>query len=179
MGQEDFNIVEGIRSGQESAFRQLFDLYYTRLVMFAKKYLDDMDAARDLVQDFFVQIYESRESLSIQTSLESYLYISVRNRCLNYLKHLQVKDKYQQTIKTAGNGFDQEIEEKIDAAELENRIFEIISSLPARCSRIYILSRVEGKQNKEIANDLDLSIRTVETQISKALKVLRDTLLPL
>ncbi|MFC2112436.1 RNA polymerase sigma-70 factor [Bacteroidota bacterium] len=179
MEEEELNIIKGIRSGEESAFRQLYDLYYTRLVMFARKYLDDMEIARDIVQEFFVQLYESRESLSIQTSIKSYLYSSVRNRSLNYLKHMQVRDKHQQIIKQTGNGFDQEIEEKIDAAELETRIFTIVSNLPEQCRRIYILSRVDGKPNREIADELDLSIRTVETQISKALKALRNNLLPL
>lgn len=179
MKNEEINIIEGIRSGEESAFRQLFGLYYTSLVMFARKYLADMEAARDIVQEFFVQLYESHESLSINTSLKSYLYSSVRNRCLNYIKHSKVREKHSQIVKDNGNGFDQEIEEKIDASELETRIFTIVSSLPDQCRHIYTLSRAEGKSNREIAEELGLSVRTVETQISKALKVLRDSLLPL
>jgi RNA polymerase sigma-70 factor (family 1) len=179
MEQEEINIIEGIRSGDESAFRQLFDLYYIKLVMFARKYLQDIDVARDQVQDLFVHLYESKESFPVKTSLKSYLYSSVRNRCLNHLSHNRVKEKYQHTFKDTSNGFDQEIEENIDASELESRIFMIVSKLPDQCRNIYLLSRVEGKLNSEIAAELNLSVRTVETQISKAIKALRNNLLPL
>lgn len=172
-------IIEGLRSGRESAYRQLFDQFYQKLVVFANRYLEDQESARDVVQDLFVDLYETRHSLSIQTSLKSYLYSAVRNRCLNQVKHERVKQKHRNMSGSEANVSDPDLEEMMDAVELEAKIYEIVSKLPEKCRQIYILSRVDGKRNKEIAKDLNLSIRTVETQISKALRSLKDSLLPL
>jgi len=163
----------------ESAYRQLFDQYYQRLVLFAHKYLGDLESARDIVQEFYLYLYESRHAITIQTSLKSYLYSSVRNRCLNQVKHEQVKEKHRKISRTEANISAPDLEEMMDAVELEAKVYEIVSRLPEKCRQIYIKSRVDGKRNREIADELNLSIRTVETQISKALKSLKDNLLPL
>ncbi len=175
--QTEDHIIEGLQSGRESAYRQLFERFYRKLVIFAMKYIGDREVARDLVQDLFLGIYESRQSISIQTSLRSYLYSAMKNRCLNHIKHRAVREKHASMIIHSGKGEDEELEELIETTELEARIFKIVSKLPHRCRHIFILSRVDGKRNREIADDLNLSIRTVETQISKALKSLRDNLL--
>ena len=179
MESEERYIIEGLRSGRENAYRQLFEQYYLRLVVFAHRYLEDLESARDVVQDLFVDLYDSRQSISIQTSLKSYLYSAVKNRCLNQVKHEQVKEKHRNMIRSEANVPDPNLEEIMDVVELEARIYEIVLKLPERCRQIYIMSRVDGKRNSEIADTLNLSIRTVETQISKALKSLRDNLLPL
>lgn len=171
-------IIEGLRSGRESAYRQLFEQYYQRLVIFANYYLDDLESARDIVQEFYLYLYESRQAISIQTSLKSYLYSSVKNRCLNQVKHEKVKEKYRNINSNEANFTDPDLEEQMDAIELEARIHEIVSGLPEKCRQIYIKSRVDGKPNREIADELNLSIRTVETQISKAIKSLKDSLFP-
>jgi len=88
---EDHHIIEGLRSGRESAYQQLFERFYRKLVVFAMKYIGDLEVARDLVQDLFLSIYESRRSISIQTSLKSYLYSAVKNRCLNHIRHQAVR----------------------------------------------------------------------------------------
>jgi RNA polymerase sigma-70 factor (ECF subfamily) len=172
-------IIEGLRSGRESAYRQLFEQYYQRLVVFAHRYLEDLESARDIVQDLFVDLYDSRHSVSIQTSLKSYLFSAVKNRCLNQVKHEQVKEKHRNMSRSEANVTDPELEEIMDAVELEARVYDIVSKLPEKCRQIYIMSRVDGKRNSEIADELNLSVRTVETQISKALKSLKDSLLPL
>jgi RNA polymerase sigma-70 factor (family 1) len=178
-GRQENQIIRGIQSGDESAFRQLFESYYQKLVVFAGKYLGDLESARDVVQEFLTDLYESHGSISIRTSLKAYLYSSVRNRCLNQLKHRAVRDKHRELVMqpdiTADP--DQDFTEKMDATELEARISEIVSRLPQQCRRIFILSRVDEKKNREIAKELGLSVRTVETQISRALKALRDNLL--
>ncbi len=172
-------IIEGLRSGRESAYRQLFDQYYQKLVVFAYKYLEDLESARDIVQEFYLYLYESRHSISIQTSLKSYLYSAVKNRCLNQVKHEQVKEKHRNMSRSEANVSDPDLEEIMDAVELEARVYEIVSKLPEKCRQIYIMSRVDGKRNRDIADELNLSVRTVETQISKALKFLKNSLLPL
>jgi RNA polymerase sigma-70 factor (ECF subfamily) len=177
LAQKEDHIIEGLRSGRESAYQRLFEWYYRKLVVFALKYIGDPEVARDLVQDLFLSIYESRRSISIQTSLKSYLYSAVKNRCLNHIRHQAVREKHSNMVIHSENGKDEDLEEKIETTELEARIFEIVSKLPDRCRQIFILSRVDGKRNREIADQMNLSIRTVETQISKALKSLRDNLL--
>ncbi len=172
-------IIEGLRSGRESAYRQLFDQYYQKLVVFACKYLEDLESARDIVQEFYLYLYESRHSISIQTSLKSYLYSAVKNRCLNQVRHEQVKEKHRNMSRSEANVSDPDLEEMMDAVELEARVYEIVTKLPEKCRQIYIMSRVDGKRNREIADELNLSVRTVETQISKALKSLKNSLLPL
>ena len=179
MDNKEIHIIKGLRSGRESAFQQLFEGYYRKLVVFANIYLGDMEASRDIVQDFYMYIYESRQSISINTSLKSYLYSSVRNRCLNELRHEKVASKHRDQILSMPHETDPDMEEKMDAAELQEKIFRIVSELPDQCRRIYNMSRVDGKRNHEIAEELNLSIRTIETQISKALKVLRDNLINL
>ncbi len=179
MESQEKYIIEGLRSGRESAYRQLFDQYYQKLVVFANKYLEDLESARDIVQEFYLYLYESRHSISIQTSLKSYLYSAVKNRCLNQVKHEQVKEKHRNMSRSEANVPDPDLEEIMDAVELEARVYEIVSKLPEKCRQIYIMSRVDGKRNREIADELNLSLRTVETQISKALKSLKNSLLPL
>ena len=167
--------MKGIRAGKESAFAGLFAEYYQQLSLFAIKYVSDLEIAKEIVQDLFVSIYENRKSLLITTSLKSYLFQSVRNRCLNHIKHLEVERKYLEQV-----AFEQESSEDLEArimeTELEHRIFQIVSELPAKCQVIFRMSRVKGIKNKEIAKSLDISIRTVETQISHALKILREKL---
>jgi RNA polymerase sigma-70 factor (family 1) len=171
----DVHIIKGIRAGRESAFEVLFKDYYRPLSVFALRYMSDLELAKEIVQGFFVHLYENRKSIIITNSLESYLYQSVRNRCLNHIRQKKTQkqhlDQFNLKQETSEN-----LEEKIQATELEHIIFQIIASLPPQCQRIFNLSRVKGLSNSEIAVQLDISKRTVETQISNALKALRNTL---
>jgi RNA polymerase sigma-70 factor (ECF subfamily) len=168
-------MVKRLRAGNELAFATLFHEHYRPLTVFANKYLKDLDASRELVQDMFVTIYENRKSLIITTSLKSYLYQSVRNRCLNHLKKTDVRRAYQK--RTAQNGeFSESLEEQILANELEHEIFQIISQLPSKCQEVFKMSRINGMRNQEISAKLEISIRTVETHISNALRILREKL---
>ncbi len=168
-------MIKGIRAGHEKSYARLFELYYRPLSVFALKYVNNLDIAKEIVQNLFVHLFENRQSLLISTSLESYLYQSIRNRCLNHIKQEQVHKTHMTNISITQKSAE-DLEEIIRATELEHRIFHIISELPPRCREIIVLSRVHGQKNKEIAQRLDISIRTVETQISNALKVLRKRL---
>jgi len=168
-------LIAGIQAGNEDSYNQLFSKYYLVLTVFAKKYVDDLDVAREIVQDFFVHLFEIRKTIVIKTSLKSYLFQSVRNRCLNFNKQVQIRNKHLEEFKI--KEVDEENpEDKISESELEIKISELVNNLPPRCKKIFRLSRMDGKKNKEIAHSLNISIRTVETQISKALKFLRTEL---
>jgi RNA polymerase sigma-70 factor (ECF subfamily) len=177
MGLKDYDnkIIHGLKAGYESSYKELFKEYYVLLSAYANKYVNDPEEAREIVQDLFVHLFEIRDSLIITTSLKSYLFRSVRNRCLNHLKQIQGQERNLENFKPQeASGSDSE--EKIMETELEYRIYNIVSQLPEQCRKIFLMSRVEGKRNREIAQTLNLSIRTVETQISKALKILRNYL---
>tara|TARA_B100000378_G_scaffold110438_1_gene88590 strand:- start:811 stop:1383 length:573 start_codon:yes stop_codon:yes gene_type:complete len=171
---ENDALLDALKAGKEEAYRQVFFEHFEALTYFANKYLEDWDAARDIVQEVFSQLFEKRQNLDIITSLKSYLYRSVANRSLNTIKSNKTHALHHDMIKDSS---DQHVEEKgIELNELEVQIHSIIDTLPAQCAHIFRLSRFEHKTNAEIAQELGISKRTVETQISNALKVLRKSL---
>ena len=173
---DDKKLLEGLINGRESAYEKLFMTYYARLVVFAQKIISDEDMSRDIVQDVFVMFYEKREVLNIHTSLKSHLYHTVRNRCLNHIKKNRIQRDHHSGIFLDKKNEEAYFNDKMLETELEARIHSIVDSLPKQCKRIFVMSRYEGITNGEIADKLNLSKRTVETQISKALKILRNQL---
>jgi RNA polymerase sigma-70 factor (family 1) len=161
--------------GNLDNFEALFKQYYAPLVVYACKYVPEKDVAREIVQDFFVKLFEKRSSLTIDTSLKSYLYRSVYNACMNYINQRSIQEKHIRNIDLERND-EENLENEINSVELQNRIFNLIEALPPKCKRIFKMNRLEGMKNEEIAVSLNLSKRTVETQISKALKILRNKL---
>jgi RNA polymerase sigma-70 factor (ECF subfamily) len=157
------------------AFEMLFRQYYAPLVVFACKYVTDKDIAEEIVQDFFVKFYEKRSVLTIDVSIKSYLYRSVYNCCINYINQRNIQEKHLKNIHQE-HADEENLESEIQTIELQHRIHEVINGLPAKCQRIFKMNRLEGLKNDEIAVQLKLSKRTVETQISKALKILRHKL---
>nr|WP_321407997.1 RNA polymerase sigma-70 factor [uncultured Carboxylicivirga sp.] len=174
---DDKWIIEGIKSGDESAYKSLFLKYYAQLVVFARKVVVDDDLARELVQDVFVTFYEKRNEINIHTSLKAHMYQSVRNRCLNQIKHNKIRRDHHANIFAEKKEDEAFVEDKLQETELEERIYTVVKTLPDQCRKIFEMSRFEGTPNQEIADQLGLSKRTVETQISKALKVLRKQLI--
>ena len=175
MKDSESSIIQGISLGRESTYRELFTEYYRPLSVFALKYVGDLETAREIVQDFFVHLFQNRGSLAINTSLKAYLFQSVRNRCLNHIRrnqsHRRHLDQYKYEQESS-----EDMEARIRETELEHRIFKIVEELPPQCKNIFNLSRVKGLSNGEIAEKLQISKRTVETQISSALKILRNKL---
>ncbi len=172
---EDRFLLAGLKAGDEAVFKLLFDKYYRPLVVFANRILTDPDLSRSVVQDVFVMLFEKRSEINIHTSLSSHLFQTVRNRCLNVLKHNKMKREHHQRIFDSGNEAEQPFE-TLEYTELEQCIEKAISGLPDQCRKIFRLSRHDGVTNQEIADQLEISKRTVETQISKALKRIREDL---
>lgn len=171
-------LIKNLQEGKESAYEALFKTYYTELVMHANRYLYDMEASKEIVQDLFVNIYEKRNNLDINSSLKSYLYRSVQNRSINYINAQKTKEKYASYIKHRKFQEENSIEKALNVAELENALYDAIGELPPKCRMIFKMNRFEGFSNGEIAERLELSKRTVETQITKALKILRTKMQP-
>ncbi|MEL7586224.1 MAG: RNA polymerase sigma-70 factor [Prolixibacteraceae bacterium] len=169
------HLISGLNSQNKVVFDFIFNYYYSGLCAYARRWVTAPDIAEDLVQDFFVWLWIDGSSLKINTSLKSYLFTAVKNKAVNHLKHVRVKEQY-------GIRIMQEIREhdyagwEFSEPELIELIEQGLEKLPPRCREIFIMSRFEGKDNAAIAETLKLSKRTVELQISNALKVLRTEL---
>jgi len=167
-------IPDNLKTGDIHLYELLFKEYYRPLVVYALKFVGDADAAKEIVQEFFVRMYEKRNNLLIDTSLKSYFYRSVYNSCINYLSHMEMRNRHLKNLSVqTENDFS---ENQIDLIELQHRIYDCIEDMPDQCRRIFKMNRFEGLRNEQIAEKLGLSKRTVETQISKALKILRKKL---
>lgn len=169
---DDLLFISRLKKGEELAFKQLFDIYYRRLVAFANKLLTDPDLSRSLVQDVFVMFYEKRDEINIRTSLKSLLFQTVRNRCLNIIKQNKMQQEHHKRILEITPDYIKPFE-NLEYNELEECITKTVDNLPEQCKKIFEMSRYDGINNQEIADTLNLSKRTVETQISKALKRIR------
>ena len=172
---EEKDLFERIKKGDEKAFEILFHEYYGILCSFATKIIKDDVAAEEVVQDFFVKLWEKREQLFIETSLKNYLFRSIKNLCLNFIQHNKTKIRYAQMVlsEVESNFSDVSNYPEVD---LFIKIEESINSLPEKRQEIFRLSRQDGLKYHEIAQKLNISIKTVETQMSLAIKTLRDKL---
>lgn len=167
------SLLYSIRSGDEKAFETLFKDQYPILCGYARKYLNDVDQAEEIVQEMFFSFWQKKEKLEINTSLEAYLFRSVRNACLNYLKHMKIREQYKLANNQEIRQKEQEIHDYVVAIELQERIENVIDQLPPKRKKIFKMSRFEELKYKEIAEKLNISVKTVEAQLSKALKFLR------
>lgn len=172
---EEKVLFEKIKKSDEKAFEILFHKYYGILCSFAVKIINDDVAAEEIVQDFFVKLWEKREQVFIETSVKNYFFRSVKNLCLNLIQHNKTKIKHAQILLSEiENNFSDE--NNYPEVDLFLKIEESINSLPEKRQEIFRLSRQEGLKYHEIANKLNISIKTVETQISLAIKTLREKL---
>lgn len=157
----------------DKAFEQLFKAHYKALHAYAATILKDLDLAEEVVQQMFLRFWEKRELLAISTSIKAYLYKCIYNDSLNYLKHESVKKKYQDFTKVSANSFAEVASAKAELSELQLHLREALNDLPEQCRTIFQLSRFEELKYREIADQLGLSIKTVENQMGKALRILR------
>ena len=166
-------LIVRLKDGDQTAFELLFHFYYPGLVIYASQFTADRDEAEEIVQDFFVRFWEKHQKVLLTDSLSNYFFSAVRNGSLNYLKHKKIEDRYLQEIYNLSNEHLVYDTNLYIASELQERIKNSIGLLPDKCREIFMMSRIRGMKNEEIAIELNLSKRTVETHISNALKVLR------
>lgn len=173
--EQESSLLEQLKDGSNRAFRKLFDAYYKYLTVTAYRYLNDGEKAKDMAQDAFVELWNRRESLNINTGLKAYLRQAVVNKCLNYLKREKRIDFSEPTAlpETPEAPL---ATQNLEADETKKAIQKAIDTLPDRCRIIFCMSRFEEKSHKEIAAELDISTKTIENQITRALKVLRAAL---
>jgi RNA polymerase sigma-70 factor (ECF subfamily) len=157
----------------EAAFEQVFKTHYKNLHAYAFTILKDHDEAEEMVQQVFFKLWERSDHLSLGGPIAAYLYRSVHNECLNYLKHQKVKAGHQLHVAYSMKNKSEHGQGRMANKELENKFREALNELPEQCRTVFQLSRFEDMRYKEIADKLDISVKTVENHMGKALKLLR------
>ncbi|MBR9923007.1 MAG: RNA polymerase sigma-70 factor [Bacteroidetes bacterium] len=160
----------------ERAFRMLFEHYYRYLQVTAYRYLADDNRAKDMVQDAYAELWTRRKSLVIKEAPSAYLRQMVVNRCLNLIKRNQLMENRSQEELENGISSNPIPDREMESKEGVARLQAAINSLPPRCRTIFVLSRFENLSHKEISKKLEISTKTIENQITRALKKLSNSL---
>lgn len=183
-GKVDYNefFFSRFKSGDELAFEQVFKSNYNQLSGFCQQFVHDQDKAQSLAQETFIHLWFNREKINTLNGIRSFLYTYAKSTCLNYLRHQKVINKYEDNyLQEKEKRLDVEVLESFDFqslefSELEKLIEQSINELSERCRMVFRMSRFEGKMNKEIAEELDISVKSVEANITRALKTLKNNL---
>jgi RNA polymerase sigma-19 factor, ECF subfamily len=180
--------VERIRHGDEAAFEAMFRAYYTALVGFAGRYLGrDREAARDIVHDVLFNVWLQRARWNVRGSVGTYLHGATRNRCVDYLRRQLIEDRWRRRLKSSGDDLNAiaiagrimpGADELTDADEIDRAIVRAVARLPARCREAFVLHWERGLTIPEIAHTMGTSPNTVRVQLGRALKALRQALVP-
>jgi RNA polymerase sigma-70 factor (ECF subfamily) len=172
----DSEIIGRIRQGDIKQYEALFRSSYASLVKYAKTLIKDHDSAEEIVQDLFFRLWQNKEKIQIVSSLNGYLFRSVHNRCLHYIEHLKVVERYEQEISLEKSSGAESPADVLQYKELQAKIARTIEKLPERCGQIFCMNRFEGLKYSEIAEKLSVSVKTVEANMGRALKEFRKAL---
>jgi RNA polymerase sigma-70 factor (ECF subfamily) len=172
----DTEIIRRIRQGDAGQFELLFRSSYVSLVRYAKTLIKDHDSAEEIVQDLFFRLWHDKEKIKIESSLNGYLFRSVHNRCLHYIEHSRVVERHAEEMSYQQTENQENPSEILHYKELNEKIAHILERLPERCGKIFYMSRFEGLKYKEIAEKLAISVKTVESNMGRALKEFRKEL---
>jgi RNA polymerase sigma-70 factor (ECF subfamily) len=170
--------IAAIRNGDVTAFEAAFRTYYRRLCAVVYAFVDSAETAEEIVQDLFLKIWRQRESLQITESLQAYLYQAARNASLNHLKHRRIESRWSERVRAEDPPVAPGADDELAEGELSRAIAAGIAALPERCRLVFTMSRHQGLSYAEIANTLGISVKTVEAQMGRALKSLRERLDP-
>jgi RNA polymerase sigma-70 factor (family 1) len=166
------NTIRKFQQGDKQSFRLLFNTLYPVMCLFSKKFLNDYDDSEDIVQEVFIELWNQRAKFESFDQIRAFLYLSIKNKCLNFKKHLLVREKYA-LISIANN--ENVFEEYVLEAEVVQNINYAINNLSEQRKQIILLS-MQGLKNDEIAENLQISVNTVKLQKKIAYKQLRDKL---
>lgn len=176
MSSQQDRFAEGLKKGDSLIFEELFHKYYAELCHYALRFVPDEDTAEEIVQELFFRLWAKREQVKINTSIESYLFIALRNLAMNYINSRKIHDRYrqyeQQQSKTGLEFPTDELEEK----DMQRIMKQAVATLPEKRRQIFEMSRFEYLSYDDIAKKLNVSNKTVETQMTKALSQLRGVL---
>ncbi|MCL4483856.1 MAG: RNA polymerase sigma-70 factor [Bacteroidetes bacterium] len=172
---EELSIFDGIRHDDRQAFERVFRESYRPLTAYAFRFVKDLPSAENIVQDVYLKLWQNRHELMITTSLVHYLFRSVKNQSINHLNKVKIRSEYTR-MQIAEDSIPEDFNAFYPEIGLLDKIESSISALPEKRQKIFRLSREEGLKYHEIAERLDISIKTVETQMTLALKQLRESL---
>lgn len=174
MQETESQLIEQTRGGDREAFRVLFETYQPILFRNVLYTLQDVDEAHDVVQDTFVRVWNRRTSLQPHLPVLGYLFRISRNLVLDLAKHKNVQRRLESDIPPALRASENDPVESLHLSMLEERIAQIVrTKLPAKCREVFLLSRVEEMSNAEISRQIGISVKTVENQITRGLRILR------
>jgi RNA polymerase sigma-70 factor (ECF subfamily) len=179
----DSTLIQRIRKDQESAFRILFDTWYHRLFHFANEFVLDDESAGSIVQEAFLKLWEKKEELPQDSNITAWLFTVVKNDCLKLLRKRkkEVLSNFSAEDLSYQDQLSEQALEQMDTSsfafiEMDRLIQEAYETLSPRCQEVFRMSRFEGRKNSEIADVLGISLKAVEAQISKALRIYREAL---
>lgn len=175
MFNKDLQLYKEAQGGSVKAFELLFRRYYPPLCSYAHRFTHSLDHSEELVQELFYVLWRDRLEIEINRSVKSYLYEAIRNRALHFLDHIHVRERHGQAVK-ADTSMAEDFaspEADMEARDLEKRMNDILRRFPDRRRRIFCMNRFGGHKYAEIAEKLSISVKTVEAEMSKALKALR------
>lgn len=178
---DEKELIKNLSEGDKLSFGHLFNKYYKRLSSFAFYYLNDEESAKDVIQDIFAFVWERHDELKKVHNLSSWLFTMTKNQCLKKIDHLKVRQKHTDFLKYRELEITQSALSGLDTSplafdEINTIIDKTLKSLSPNARRIFEMSRFKHKKNKEIAEELDISIKTVEANMSKSLKVFKNSL---
>ncbi|MEI6899275.1 MAG: RNA polymerase sigma-70 factor [Bacteroidota bacterium] len=157
-------------------FEVLFRTHYGPLCSYANRFLKDVDAAEEVVQEVMFKFWTNRNTIVIESSVKSYLFRAVRNGCLNVIKHDQIREKYRTEKESEPSPSWDSFEDQAIISELQVKIRQAVDHLPVERKKVFIMSRYDGLTYQQIATKLNISVKTVENQMGAALKTLRSEL---
>lgn len=169
----DNHLLDYIKSGDQLAFAELYERYWGLMFHHVLKMTGDKDEAKDLVQELFTQLWLNVEQIESETNIAAYLYVSARNKVINLIRHDKVKNNYLSSLSSFANYHQNSVLEQLSAKDLSNAIEREIQNLPCKMREIFELSRKKFRTHKEIAEELQISDKTVKKQINNAIKILR------
>jgi len=169
-------LLQRLRAGDERAFDYFFHRFYPLMLLFAKRFIADADAAEEVVHDVFYKVWQKQDEFPSVQSLKAFLYISTKNAALNQLSKLQSRYKHQDLYARLSAQMDQPIIEEIIRAEVYSSLSAAIRTLPEQCQRIIRLIFEDGEKPAEIAERLNISISTINSQKARGLSLLRERL---
>jgi len=171
--EKEIVLVQRLAKNDVQAFNELYNLYSRRIFGFAYGFLRSKEEAEGIVQEVFVKIWETRNNLRSDLSFSWFLFTIARNLILNKLQHHQYEMRYQKDFLAETSGDDNNTEEQVFYRDMSDHINNLIMELPPKRKEIFLLSRFEGLSYQEISEKLNISVKTVEVQISLALKYIR------
>lgn len=170
----DLFLIKRVKEGDIKAFETIFRKYYSPLVYYSHSITGRSDVAEDILQDLFYTLWKERERIEVFSSLKNYLYGAVRNRSLQFCERRKLDDNYRATLDNSPEVSElKNSEESLEFRELEEIIIKSLEKMPQRRVEIFRLHRFKNKKYREIAESLSLSVKTVEAEMTKALKTIR------